>query len=436
MPDKVFCDPIYRHIVFDKERDRLLLDLVACSEVQRLRRIRQLGVSSYTYHGAEHSRFGHALGTCHLMSQALDALARNQPELDLTGNVRLAARCAALLHDLGHGPFSHLTERMCGFKHSTITRELILGDTPVNKVLSSEDPDFPGFVASLLRRGDTEYHFITDLLDSDLDVDRMDFLMRDAHYCGVSFGVYDYLRILHTLRVRPFPRFENQQHLIWLTKGEHSVEEFLYARFFMYWTVYYHKTTRGFESLLQAVLSRAQELDPQGQQATVPGIGSLLRRQVEAQDISVLDDNLLLAQIGIWRESDDSILADLSRRFLDRQGFKPYGPISYTPESVEIIEEVKNLLQVQGDNYDPRYYLLANRRETTAYDYYRPEEELEEKTPQTSITLEDEQGRRHEIAHRLPGVAALAKEADQNIYYYIPREKVSGLHPVMSRLLS
>ena len=434
MADKVFCDPVYRHIVFDKESDRLLLELIACPEVQRLRRIRQLGVSSYTYHGAEHSRFGHALGACHLMTQALDALARNQDELEITPRVRLAARCAALLHDLGHGPFSHLAERVCGFKHSNITQDLILGATQVNKVLLSEDANFPILVASLLQRDDTEHHFITDLLDSDLDVDRMDFLMRDAHYCGVSFGVYDYLRILHTVRVRPFPRFENQQHLVWLTKGEHSVEEFLYARFFMYWTVYYHKTTRGFESLFQAILSRAQELDPQGQQATVPAVGSLLRRQVTADDVSALDDNLLLAQIRIWCDNNDRTLADLSRRFLDRRGFKPYGPVTLTPQSLDIIEEAGRLLRDQ--NYDPCYYLLDNERQTTAYDYYRPEEELKEKTPQTSITLEDEQGRRHEIAHRLPGVKALGEEVDRNLYYYIPREQVPRLDTIMSTLFS
>lgn len=435
MADKVFCDPIHRHIVFDKTSDCLLLDLIACPEVQRLRRVRQLGVSSYTYHGAEHSRFGHALGTCHLMTEALDALSRNQPELEITEQLRLAARCAALLHDLGHGPFSHLAERVCGFKHGAITRDLILGDTQVNGVLSSEDPGFPDFVASLLRREDTHHHFVTDLLDSHLDVDRMDFLMRDAHYCGVSFGVYDYLRILHTVRVRSFPQLENQQHLVWQTKGEHSVEEFLYARFFMYWTVYYHKTTRGFESLFQSILSKAQELDPGGERAIAPALGSLLRKDVKAKDVARLDDNLVLAQIQAWCDNGDPTLADLSRRFLNREGFKPYGPIApLRPESFELIEQAKSLLDHEG--FDPKYYLLDNTRQTTAYEYYRPEEEMDEKTPQTSITLEDEQGNRYEIAHRLPGVEALGKESDQNIFYYVPREQAARLEPIMSRLLS
>jgi len=434
MADKVFCDPVYRHVVFDKSADRLLLDLIACPEVQRLRRVRQLGVSSYTYHGAEHSRFGHALGACHLMTQALDALSRNQPDLEITEQLRLAARCAALLHDLGHGPFSHLAERVCCFKHGEITRKLILGDTQVNTVLSQEDNAFPEFVASLLHREDTQHPFVTDLLDSNLDVDRMDFLMRDAHYCGVSFGVYDYLRILHTVRVRPFPRFENRQHLVWQTKGEHSVEEFLYARFFMYWTVYYHKTTRGFESLFQAILSKAQELDPGGERAIAPAVGSLLRKDVSAQDIAALDDNLVLAQIQAWCDNSDPTLADLSRRFLNREGFKPYGPVALAAQSLDIIHQGETVLRDQG--YDPHYYLLDNERQTTAYDYYRPEEEVEEKTPQTSITLENGQERRHEIAHRLPGVKALAEEADRNLYYYIPREQVPRLDQIMTELLS
>ena len=369
------------------------------------------------------------------MTQALHALSRNQPELEITEQLRLAARCAALLHDLGHGPFSHLAERVCGFKHGEITRELILGDTQVNRVLSSGDEEFPDLVASLLRRDDSGYPFITDLLDSDLDVDRMDFLMRDAHYCGVSFGVYDYPRILHTMRVREFPQFQNQKHLVWLTKGEHSVEEFLYARFFMYWTVYYHKTTRGFESLFQAILSKAQELDAGGERAITPAVGSLLRKNVSAQDIAALDDNLVLAQIQAWRDNGEPTLADLSRRFLNREGLKPYGPIApLRPDSFELIQQAKTLLE--GEGFDPKYYLLANTRQTTAYEYYRPEEEMEEKTPQTSITLEDEQGNRYEIAHRLPGVEALGKESDQNIFYYAPREHAAQLEPIMSRLLS
>lgn len=429
MPDKVFCDPVHRHIVFDKDSDAILLDLIACPEVQRLRRIRQLGVSSYTFPGAEHSRFGHALGACHMMTQALDALARNQPELGLDDEVRLAARCAALLHDVGHGPFSHLTERICGFKHGRITTDVIQGASEVNAVLRGHASDLPGLVASLLSRGETTHPFLTDLLDSNLDVDRMDFLLRDAAYCGVSFGLYDYLRILHTLRIEGFV-FDGQKHPIWLDKGKHSIEHFLYARFHMYWTVYYHKTTRGFESLFQKVLERAKELGKDAQ--CLPGIDRLLATTPDSETVLGTDDNLVLAQIALWRQSNDHILADLSRRFLSRSGFKPIGPVRLDPDRLGAVEDATTWLE--GKGFAPAYYLLHNTRETTAYDYYRPEEETEELTSQTSITLMDNNGRRTEIAHALRGVAALSQEVNSNTFYYVPREEEAKLGQILAPL--
>jgi len=136
MPDKVFCDPIYGHIVFDKSADAHLLRLLSCPELQRLRRISQLGLSSYTYPGAVHTRFSHALGAYHLMTCALAALDRNQqPRIRLTKKVALAARCAALLHDAGHGPLSHVTERALGLDHERVTGDLVLG---------YQDTDQPG----------------------------------------------------------------------------------------------------------------------------------------------------------------------------------------------------------------------------------------------------------------------------------------------------
>ena len=417
MADKVFCDPVYHHIVFDKAADAILLKLIACPEVQRLRRIRQLGVSSYTYHGAEHSRFGHALGTCHMMTKALESLDRNQPELDLPSDVRLAARCAALLHDTGHGPFSHLIERICNRDHEKATTEIITGDTQVGKVLRGVSEPFPNLVADLLDGFHPEHQFLSDLLSSQLDVDRMDFILRDTHYCGVSFGVYDHLRILHTMRIREFA-FDKRLHPVWLLKGSHCVEEFLYARFFMYWTVYYHKTTRGFESLFQAILERAKEVA--SADLFLPGIQRLLAGDIPLGDFLRLDDSTMLAQISLWQDSRDHILANLAHRFLDRDGFKPIGPASLTPDNVNNLGRAQDTMRSMW--LDPEYYLLVNRRQTIAYDYYRPEEETGERTPKTSIMLEDEHGHRHEIAHKLPGIEALGREQSDNTYYYVPRE--------------
>lgn len=431
MADKVFCDPVHRHIVFNKSGDRVLLDLLACPALQRLRRIHQLGVSLFTYPGAEHSRFGHALGACHVMTQALASLNRNQPEVTLDDEVALAARCAALLHDIGHGPYSHLTERLFEVKHEARTAAIIREDPRVNGALKKVSDDFPDLVVSLLHRDKPEYQFLSDLLDSHLDVDRMDFVLRDAHFCGVPFGAYDYLRILHTLRVEEFP-YDKIRHPLWLAKGEHSIEQFLYARFHMYWTVYYHKTTRGFESLFETIIRRAKDIS--AGEGCLPGVSGILKGDLATPDFLLLDDNMMLAQIAVWRQSRDPILQDLSERFLCRDGFKPYGRVVLRADNVSFLEDVKERLRRGG--HDPEYYLLSNTRATTAYDYYRFEEEMGEQTPKTSIMLVDEKGIRHEVSHRLPGVAALSREPNENTYYYVPRDLEGELRPILERLLA
>lgn len=437
MADKVFCDPVHRHIVFDKDSDSVLLDLIACPELQRLRRVHQLGVSSYTYPGAVHTRFSHALGAYHLMTLALAALQRNQsPKIRLPRAVIVAARCAALLHDLGHGPFSHLTERASSLKHEQLTQQLILEKTGINRVLGSYSRDLPKVVAGLLEGTQPRWQFVSDLLSSQLDVDRMDYLLRDAYNCGVSFGVYDYLRILHTMRIRTF-RFDRRRHPVWLAKGRHAIEEFLYARYYMYWAVYYHKTTRGFEELYRAILRRAKHVSENRTLAkrveVMPCVRSLLTGSLSLSAFLELDDSVMLAQIGLWQKGGDKILADLSARFLARDGFKPLGPEGEgsTLGKAEAVERAREYLRKR--NLPHEYYLLYSRSVATAYDYYHPEKE--EKTPKTSIMLEDKEGHCDEISEVLRGVDALRKEDRWEGFYYVPRQHEKRLTRILSPIL-
>ena len=403
MPDKVFCDPVYGHIVFDKRTDAHLLRLLSCPELQRLRRISQLGLSSYTYPGAVHTRFSHALGAYHLMTCALVALDRNQqPRIRLTKEVVLAARCAALLHDAGHGPLSHVTERALGLDHERVTGDLILDTkTQINRVLRSYSRGLPRLVRALLEGSKLKWQFLSDLLSSQVDVDRMDYLLRDAHFCGVSFGLYDYLRILHTVRVERFG-FDKRRHPVWLAKGEHSLEQFLYARFFMYWTVYYHKTTRGFESLFEAILRRAKMA--RRSITFLRGVKRLLHGRASLGDFLLLDDSVMLAQIAEWTHSRDKVLRDLCARFLARDGFKPLGPRKEPPD-VKTYAAVERVKEYLGKRHLPAdSYCLESTSVATAYDYYHPEEETKERSQKNSIILSDE-GRRCEISRRFEGVS-------------------------------
>jgi hypothetical protein len=394
VPQKAFRDPIHRHIYFDKERDQLILDLISCPEVQRLRRIRQLGVSSITYHGAEHSRFGHALGACHLMGMALRTVEQNDLGVNVDENTRLAALAAALLHDIGHGPFSHVLEgELFPTKsHELRTKEIIRDETSaVNQTLRKHDPSLPETVAKLIEGRPREVSWLSCLIHSQLDVDRMDYLLRDSHYCGVGYGQYDAERILHTMRIREVPP-ENVMQPVWLEKGGTAVEEYIFARYYMYWNVYYHRTTRGYEELLKAIFRRASEAarNNAGKLGDCPERmkRAILGEKVELEGFLALDDSVVVAQLIRWRDggTPDEVLSDLSRRFLDRDGLKPVEPRGVTITQFGLLNRAREVVEQSGRS--PEYYFLTNKAVTSAYDCYHPEEEADESSAGTSILIE------------------------------------------------
>jgi len=426
MADKVFCDPVHRHIIFEEKYRKLFIRILDSPELQRLRRIRQLGLSCYTYPGAEHTRLSHALGTFHVMTQALSALQRSDSMSTLPEEVAVAARCAALLHDIGHGPFSHLTERFSGLKHEAMSANLIMEGPAVAAALKAWSSDLPNIVLELLLPEKRSYPFISDLLSSELDVDRMDYIQRDAYFCGVSFGVYDFLRILHTMRLGSFPG-EDERHPVWLMKGRHAVEEMLYSRFHMYWAVYYHRTTCGYEAIYGAILQKAKELGDRS--GLEPGVDGLLDGKIDPGEFLQLDDSLMLAQISRWRRSNDKVLADLCGRFLDRRGFKPIGPVHINTDNVACVADAKEYLR--NKELPPEHYLLNRRLAAVAYDYYRPDDETRK-----GIYLEKDTGGLEEISRLMTGVKALIEAPREENYYYVPREHGDKLAEILRPMIS
>lgn len=448
MPQKALRDPIHNHIYFDKKQDKLILDLLSCPEVQRLRRIRQLGVSSVTYPGAEHSRFGHALGACHLMALALRALKNNQPRLRIPPRLRVAALAAALLHDIGHAPFSHVLEGelFSGTRHEEWTLHIIRrAGSAVNKVLREYDASLPDAVGKLIEgRLPGEDSWASCLIHSQADVDRMDYLLRDSHFCGVGYGQYDVERILHTMRIRQVPSLSARQP-VWLEKGRTAVEEYLFARYYMYWNVYYHPTTRGYEELLRAILRRATQLARRDAKRAGECPHALLRvllgGALRMKDFLSLDDNVIWSQVLHWRNgaAKDRILRDLSRRFIDRDGLKPIELRGFRFELTEAMEQARRTVRASG--FRPEFYFLTNRTVTSAYDCYHPEEDTTESSADTSILIEERglPGKRRsflEISRVSPRLKGITGSREERLFCYVPEPCRNAVASILGAAVS
>ena len=330
----ILRDPVHGLIAFEREEERIIVRLLATVEVQRLRRIRQLGLTSFAFPGAEHTRFAHALGAAHVMQQFLTRLRAIHEELPfwqrVTSERAREAIVAAFLHDLGHGPLSHLFEEaMPGAVHHETWTERILLDpgTEVHSVLAESDPDLPRRVAALVR-GEHELPYLAKTVSGTFDVDRCDYLLRDAHATGVRHGEYDLPWLLRSLRFGPSSSGATDMApglAIDGTKGLSAIESFVLARYFMFQQVYFHKSTRSGEWMMGAILRRAIRLLQEGVRLPqVPPAMMSIAAEAEPSlgEYLELDDQVLLSAIGAWRDASDPILADLCKRIRARALFK------------------------------------------------------------------------------------------------------------------
>lgn len=358
--EKVFKDPVHKYIYV---QDQLVWDLINTREFQRLRRIRQLGTSYLTFHAAEHSRFSHSLGVYEITRKIISQFERNGYP-DWPREEGLLCLCAALLHDIGHGPFSHSMERAFDMNHETWSCRMVLENTQVNEVLRRFSPDFPEKVAGVIgKMYDNE--IVISLISSQLDADRMDYLLRDAYFTGVNYGTFDLERILRVLR--PY-----RGHLVVKESGMHAVEDYLMSRYQMYWQVYFHPVTRSAELLLCKIFERAKELYAEGYPFRfMPApLLNLLEKRLSVEDYFQLDESFMQMLFMQWTRENDRILADLCERFLHRRLFK-YVPLDALGSAG--IGKIEERLRQLG--LDPRYYLEQNFPTDLPYDVYRPGEE-------------------------------------------------------------
>ncbi|MBS4223482.1 HD domain-containing protein [Lederbergia citrea] len=398
--EKVFKDPVHRYA---HVRDKIIWDLIGTKEFQRLRRIKQLGTTYLTFHGAEHSRFNHSLGVYEIVRRIVDDVFKGRPEWE--EDERLLSLCAALLHDLGHGPFSHSFEKVYNLDHEQFTKQIILGRTEVNAVLQRVSPDFPQKVADVIGK---TYHdkLVVSLISSQIDADRMDYLQRDAYFTGVSYGHFDMERILRVMRPR-------EDQVVFKSSGMHAVEDYIMSRYQMYWQVYFHPVTRSAEVILTKILQRAKALYENfyAFKYEPAHFVSLFNEQVTLEDYLKLDEAVILYYFQMWEDEDDWILRDLCGRFMNRNLFKY---IEFDPaRQYKLLGRLDELFREAG--IDPDYYLAVDSSSDLPYDFYRPGEE-EERLP---IHLLMPNGDLHELSRESAIVEAISgkRRTDHKMYY-------------------
>jgi uncharacterized protein len=398
--EKVFKDPVHRYV---HVRDRAIWDLIGTKEFQRLRRIKQLGTTYLTFHGAEHSRFNHSLGVYEILRRIIDDVFKGRPEWN--EEERLLVLSAGLLHDLGHGPFSHSFEKVFDLDHEHFTQEIILGDTEVNEVLSRVGANFPKKVAEVIAKT-YENKQVVSLISSQIDADRMDYLQRDAYFTGVSYGHFDMERILRVMRPR-------EDQVVIKHSGMHAVEDYIMSRYQMYWQVYFHPVSRSAEVILTKILHRAKHLHEKYYSFKHHPIHfySLFEEEISLEDYLKLDESIILYYFQMWQEEDDLILRDLCRRFMNRNLFQY---VEFDPaKEYKKLAELSLLFKRCG--IDPDYYLVVDSSSDLPYDFYRPGEE-EERLPIQLLLKNDEireLSRESEIVDAISG----KRRTDHKLYY-------------------
>lgn len=330
---RLIRDPIHGLIRFeDKPLDRLLLSLIECREFQRLRRIHQLGFGHLVFPGATHTRFAHSLGVMWNAKRFLDRI-ESVTDASLDEQHRTVIVVGALLHDVGHGPFSHAFEAVSSIRHERRTVEIVLSpDTQIHRVLRDHDQELPQRISSQFPEAlgvpgaaPSEYEFpahLAQIVASQLDADRFDYLVRDSHYCGTSYGEFDPGWLLDHLHVD-----RTRGRLYLSRKAHHAAEAYVFARYHMYQAVYFHKATRAAEVMCRLLLQRYVQLSREhSARVVLPGVPEPLERVLHGSgdltDFLSVDDHAMSAFLRACSSTEDQTLRYLSVGLLDRRLYK------------------------------------------------------------------------------------------------------------------
>lgn len=354
----VFRDAIHNYIHVENQ---VVLDLIDAKEMQRLRRVKQLGGTYQVYQSAEHSRFSHSLGVYHIVKMMLEDHCIGQ---EISDYDKLTVMCAGLLHDVGHGPFSHCFEDAFGFKHEEYTVKIIDGHTEVNRILERFHIGFAKEVSSVIQKTHPN-KVLVQMVSSQLDADRMDYLLRDSYFTGTTYGQFDLFRILRVMKVY-------NGRIVYKESGVQAIEDYILARYHMYWQVYYHPTARSYEQLLISIFRRIKDLFHMGEAlGDIEYLEPFLRGDVTEQEYIRLDEGVVFYYFLRFSEGTDTILRDLTSRFLTRNLFK-YHDLQSEEEKQKIQQEYAH------KGYDPTYYVMSDDQSQVPYRYYGKNDEVGE----------------------------------------------------------
>ena len=372
---KVLKDPVHSYIHINYE---VVWNCLDSKEFQRLRRIRQLGGDFQVYPTAEHSRFSHSLGVYEIVRRMVTEI--KSLSMELSEYDKICVMLAGLLHDVGHGPFSHAFEHVTKHSHEDYTAKIILGETELNQVLTEVSPRLPEDIVSIIEHNHPN-DILNQIISGQLDADRMDYLLRDSYFSATSYGQFDLERILRTMRVRKID--ENKKALVVKYTGIHSVEDYIMARYQMYWQVYYHPVARSYEAVFIQLFNRLKDIFKDNKEyfsdmkVLIP---FLEKNVVSVEEYFKLDENSLLYCCSLIQDKDDEIAADLARRLQNRRLFE------YVDYSEENLAQIKNMLKEQ--NLDEKYYLRVENVEASVYSPYKGRKILIEQLDGKIVALE------------------------------------------------
>ncbi len=372
---KVLKDPVHSYIHIHYE---VIWNCLDSKEFQRLRRIRQLGGDFQVYPTAEHSRFSHSLGVYEIVRRMVTEV--KSLCVELTEYEKVCVMLAGLLHDVGHGPFSHAFEHVTNHSHEEYTAKIILGNTELNSILQAVSRKLPEDIVSIIQHTH-ENDILNQIVSGQLDADRMDYLLRDSYFTATSYGQFDLERILRTMRVRKTS--EGRKVIVVKHTGIHSVEDYIMARYQMYWQVYYHPVARSYEAVFIQLFNRLKDIFKDNKdyfedmRVLVP---FLEKSEVSEEEYFRLDENSLLYCCALIQHKGDVIAADLAKRLQNRKLFE------YVDYNEENLDQIQNMLRENG--YNEQYYLRIENIEASVYSPYNGRKILIEKLDGQIVALE------------------------------------------------